>query len=94
MGKSILHVSCCTFVLLLEDAALRCTRRIQRRHETEIEFVHSTDWEIAAGDLRRALHRRGQCCLPREGANREKLTVKKIINAWRCFFTVYVPYKP
>ena len=29
----------------------------------------------------------------REGANREKLTVKKIISITRCFFTVYVPYK-
>ena len=31
---------------------------------------------------------------PREGANREKLTVKKIISITRFFFTVYVPYKP
>ena len=30
----------------------------------------------------------------REGVNREKLTVKKIISIMRCFFTVYVPYKP
>ena len=30
----------------------------------------------------------------REGANREKLTVKKIINNEMFFFTVYVPYKP
>ena len=29
----------------------------------------------------------------REGANREKLTVKKIINNEIFFFTVYVPYK-
>ena len=28
------------------------------------------------------------------GANREKLTVKKIINNEMFFFTVYVPYKP
>ena len=33
--------------------------------------------------------------LSREGANREKLTVKKIINnEMFFFFTVYVPYKP
>ena len=31
--------------------------------------------------------------LDREGANREKLTVKKIINNEMFFFTVYVPYK-
>ena len=30
----------------------------------------------------------------REGANREKLTVKKIINNEMFFFTVYIPYKP
>ena len=30
----------------------------------------------------------------REGANREKLTVKKLISITRCFFTVCVPYKP
>ena len=30
----------------------------------------------------------------REGANREKLTVKMIISITRCYFTVYVPYKP
>ena len=30
----------------------------------------------------------------RDGVNREKLTVKKIISITRCFFTVYVPYKP
>ena len=29
-----------------------------------------------------------------EGANREKLTVKKIINKDNSFFTIYVPYKP
>ena len=28
------------------------------------------------------------------GANREKLTVKKIIDNEMFFFTVYVPYKP
>ena len=30
----------------------------------------------------------------REGANREKLAVKKLISITRCFFTVCVPYKP
>ena len=30
----------------------------------------------------------------REGVNREKLTVRKIINNEMFFFTVYVPYKP
>ena len=30
----------------------------------------------------------------REGVNREKLTVKKIINNEMFFVTVYVPYKP
>ena len=30
----------------------------------------------------------------REGANREKLTLKKIINKEMIFFTVYLPYKP
>ena len=30
----------------------------------------------------------------REGANREKLTMKKLISITRCFFTVCVPYKP
>ena len=30
----------------------------------------------------------------REGANREKLTMKKIISNEMLFFTVYVPYKP
>ena len=30
----------------------------------------------------------------REGANREKLTVKKIINNEMLFLTVYIPYKP
>ena len=30
----------------------------------------------------------------REGANREKLTVKKLIDNEMFFFTVYVPYKP
>ena len=30
----------------------------------------------------------------REGANREKLTVKKRSSITRFFFTVYVPYKP
>ena len=30
----------------------------------------------------------------REGANRGKRTVKKIINNEMFFFTVYVPYKP
>ena len=30
----------------------------------------------------------------REGVNREKLTVKKIVNHEMFFFTVYVPYKP
>ena len=30
----------------------------------------------------------------REGANREKLTVKKLIDNEIFFFTVYVPYKP
>ena len=42
-------------------------------------------------------HRYVQKCMPesREGVNREKLTVKKLIdNEMFFFFTVYVPYKP
>ena len=36
----------------------------------------------------------GVCSENREGVNREKLTVKKLINKEIFFFTVYVPYKP
>ena len=40
------------------------------------------------------LKKRLQTTATREGANREKLTVKKIINNEMFFFTVYIPYKP
>ena len=37
---------------------------------------------------------RGLARVSREGANREKLTVKRSSITRCCFFTVYVPYKP
>ena len=45
-----------------------------------------------AKSSKKALLKRGE--KNREGANREKLTVKKIINNEMFLFTVYIPYKP
>ena len=65
----------------------------QRDHYSSLECPNA--WKDFLRDLSGLLAR----TIPnrrdtREGANREKLTVKKLISITGCFFTVCVPYKP